>query len=409
MRGIVLVVDDHKRPRRALTTELEDAGYAVVQAGNGGEAWKLFCRHRPDVVITDLVMPRGDGLDLLQRIRVRSDVPVILFTARGSLQHAAAAFKAGADEFVASDDTNVDDLVELVERVREGHRALPEHPELETRLQGSSPAICRLRDRISALAALRTPVLVTGEPGSGRRTAIACLHELGATGGEEFVRIECERFEPGEKLPPTGAIHLADVERLSTAAQEYWRKKLAGDDGFDRRVRVLASSAAPLTGAPERPGFDAELAQVFARFAIELPPLRDRREDVPTIADTMAQRCGRDLGRRVALSPAAKQMLSTRRWPGNLNELARVIERCVAFSRRPTVRVQLVEEVLAEQETSLADIREHSLQREREMLLDAIRRSGGNVSLAARTLGRSRGALYRLIQKHGIALDGVRT
>ena len=104
MRGIVLVVDDHKRPRRALTTELEDAGYAVVQAGSGSEAWKLFCRHKPHVVITDLEMPRGDGLELLGRIRIRSDVPVILFTARGSLQHASAAFKAGADEFVASDE-----------------------------------------------------------------------------------------------------------------------------------------------------------------------------------------------------------------------------------------------------------------------------------------------------------------
>ena len=409
MRGIVLVVDDHKRPRRALTTELEDVGYAVVQAGGGSEAWKLFCRHRPDVVITDLVMPRGDGLELLSRIRVRSDVPVILFTARGSLQHAAAAFKAGADEFVASDSTGVDELVELVHRAREGRKPEPEHPELDTRLIGESPAIRRVRDRVSALAPLRTPVLVAGEPGSGRNTAVDCLHELGVTGGEEFLRIACESFEPGERLPPTGTVHLANVNRLSRDAQAYWRKKLDGDETFGRCVRILASTSEPLLPAARLGQFDTELARRFQRFAIELPPLRERPEDVPALADALVARVGRDMGRRVRLSPAAKIALSAHRWPGNCSELARVVERCVAFSRRHTVRLQLVEEVLAEQAPTLTEIREHSLLRERESLLEAIEAAGGNISLAARNLGKSRATLYRLIQKHGVALDGART
>lgn len=408
MRGIVLVVDDHKRPRRALTTELEDVGFAVVQAGSGSEAWKLFCRHRPDVVITDLVMPRGDGLELLSRIRVRSDVPVILFTARGSLQHAAAAFKAGADEFVASDAAGVDELVELVERAREGRRPEPVHPELETRLIGESAAIRQVRDRVSALAPLRTPVLVVGEPGSGRNTAAGCLHELGVTGGEEFLRIACESFEPGERLPPTGAVHLANVDRLSRDAQAYWRKKLDSNETFGKRVRILASTSQPLLAVARLGRFDTELARLFRRFAIELPPLRERPEDVPAIADALVTRIGRDMGRRVCLSPAAKSALSAHRWPGNCSELARVVERCVAFSRRYTVRLQLVEEVLSEQAPTLAEIREHSLLRERESLLEAIESAGGNISLAARNLGRSRATLYRLIEKHGIALAGTR-
>jgi DNA-binding NtrC family response regulator len=408
MRGIVLVVDDHKRPRRALTTELEDAGYAVVQAGSGSEAWKLFCRHRPDVVITDLVMPRGDGLGLLARIRARSDVPVILFTAHGSLQHAAAAFKAGADEFVASDAAGIDELVVLVKRARDGRRPEPEHPEIETRLIGRSDAIRRVRDRISALAPLRTPVLVAGEPGSGRNTGVACLHELGVTGGEEFLRIACGSFEPGIRLPPTGAVHLANVDRLSREGQAYWRKKLASSETFGTRVRVLASTREPLLAAARLGRFDAELARLFQRFVIELPTLRERPEDVPAIADALVTRIGHDMGRRVRLSPAAKMALSAHRWPGNCSELAHVLERCVAFSRRHTVRLQLVEEVLSEQAPTLAEIRDHNLLRERESLLEAIESAGGNISLAARNLGRSRATLYRLIEKHGIALAGTR-
>jgi DNA-binding NtrC family response regulator len=409
MRGIVLVVDDHKRPRKALTTELEDAGYAVVQAGSGSEAWKLFCRHRPHVVITDLVMPRGDGLELLNRIRVRSDVPVILFTARGSLQHASAAFKAGADEFVASDESSVDELVELVDRAREGRRTGPSHPEIETRLVGNSPAIGLVRERISALAPLRTPVLIVGECGSGRSTCVAALHELGVTGGEEFERIDCARFERGHRLPPTGAVYLADLHELSRDAQAYWREKLGTDENFVKRVRIFASTSESLLGLARAGQFDFDLAQLFERFAIELPALRERTQDVPDIADALAARIGAEIGRRVRLSPAAKSALADYRWPGGCTELGQVVERCVAFSRRPTVRVQLVQEVLAEREPTLSDFREARRHREREALLEAIEAAGGNVSRAARELGRSRGALYRLIEKHGIALAGART
>ncbi|MDH3213785.1 MAG: response regulator [Myxococcales bacterium] len=111
MRGTILLVDDLARPRRALAAELEDAGFAVIQAADGKEAWQRFCERQPDAVVTDMVMPRSDGLDLLSRIRTRSDVPVILFTARGSVQSAATAFKAGADDFLSSPDGSQFSLV----------------------------------------------------------------------------------------------------------------------------------------------------------------------------------------------------------------------------------------------------------------------------------------------------------
>lgn len=409
MRGIVLVVDDHARPRRALAVELEDAGYAVVQASDGREGWKLFCRHRPDVVITDLVMPRADGLELLNRIRVRSDVPVILFTARGSLQHAASAFKAGADEFVASDDAGVGGLVAMVDRVREGRRPEPSHPGLEARLLGDSPAMRRVRERVAALAPLRTPVLACGAPGSGRHSVVSALHECGVTGGEEFLRIDCAGFEPGQRLPPTGAIHLDEICALSTEAQAYWRDKLCSTDSrFRERVRTFASTSESLTERLRSGSFDRTLGELLLRFVIEIPALRDRPEDIPTIADDLVARIGAEIGRQVRLSPAAKTALAGHHWPENCSELARVLERCVAFSRGRSVRRQLVEEVLAEQEPTLSEIREKTRARERELLLQAIETAGGNVSRAARALSRSRGAVYRLIQKHGIALSASR-
>ena len=115
MRGTVLVADDQPLARRALATELKDAGFDVCEAENGAEAWERFRGRQPDVVITDMVMPRSDGLDLLSRIRAVSEVPVILFTAHGTAQTAAAAFKSGADEFICSPDVEIGDLVLVLE------------------------------------------------------------------------------------------------------------------------------------------------------------------------------------------------------------------------------------------------------------------------------------------------------
>lgn len=410
MPGVVLVVDDRARPRRALAHELADAGYAVVEAQDGAEGWRLFSQHRPDVVISDVVMPRSDGLELLNRIRASSDVPVLLFTARGSVQSAASAFKAGADDFVASSDVSVEDLVSLVDRAVAGSRSSREHADLSSRLVGASDAMRRVRERVSALAPLRTPVLVSGEPGTGRDAVVAALHELGSTAREEFAHIDCASFEAGERLPATGAIYLDGVDGLSPDAQRYWSKRVAGSPSDNLRdpVRLFASTAERLADCVRSGAFDPDLAGVLLRIVISLPSLRERAKDVPELADALVRRATARIGRQVRLSPAAKATLAAHRWTRNCADLARVLERCVAFSRGRTIRRQLVEEILAEAEPSLAGIREQHAMREREELIHAIEATGGNVSRAARKLGRSRGAVYRLIQRHGISLSGTR-
>ncbi|MEE2679846.1 MAG: response regulator [Myxococcota bacterium] len=410
MPGVVLVVDDRARPRRALAHELEDAGYTVVEAGDGTEGWQLFGQHKPDVVISDVVMPRSDGIDLLGRIRAASDVPVLLFTARGSVEGAASAFKAGADDFVASSDVSVEDLVGMVDRAMADSRPARESTEVTERLAGSSVAIRRVRDRVAALAPLRTPVLVTGEIGTGRDTVVAALHELGSTAREEFARIECAHFEPGERLPATGAVYLDGIDALSTQAQHYWRDRLArsASDNLRDPVRILASGSEQFLSSARNGAFDPELAARLLRLVIELPSLRERTEDIPDLADVMVRRATAKIGRQVRLSPAAKETLASYRWTQNCRGLARVIERSVAFSRGRTIRRQLVQEILSETEPSIAGIREQRAMREREELIQAIEASGGNVSHAARKLGRSRGSVYRLIERHGISLDGAR-
>jgi DNA-binding NtrC family response regulator len=407
MRGTVLLVDDLARPRRALAAELEDAGFEVIQAADGEEAWRRFRQRKPDVVITDLVMPRSDGLDLLGRIRSRSDVPVILFTARGSVESAASAFKAGADEFVSSPDVGVEALVELVASAAAGHRAPEAPPELEARLVGESRAMARIRERVAAMAPLRTPVLVSGEPGTGRDTVVRALHELGTTAGTELLRIGPGPPAASRELAKDGAVYLDGIEGLSPEQQSQWTAFLARAEatGFRDGPRVFASTAGPIAGPVPDLGVYQELRSTLLRFAIELPPLRAIPEDIPRIADALVAKIGAHVGRKIRLSASAREFLAAQSWPGNLRQLERLLERATAFSRGRQIRRQVVKEILAELEDSLASIREQHRTLERNRLLRAIQDTGGNITKTAERLGRSRSAVYRLIEKHGIAVS----
>jgi DNA-binding NtrC family response regulator len=407
MRGTVLVADDQPRARQALANELRDAGFDVCEADSGTEAWERFRGRRPDVVITDLVMPRSDGLDLLSRIREVSEVPVILFTAHGTPQAAAAAFKGGADEFICSPDVEIDELVGLVANAVSRTGATPAHPDLESRLVGESRAISRTRERLSGLAPLRTPVLIAGEAGSGRDTAARALHELGSSAGDELVRVDprAPRLATNRAIP--AAVYIDGIEALDAEGQAYWQKLIdeREQEAFRPRPRILASTSLPLAtlGADER--FARGVGRILLRFALELPPLADRAADVPQIAAALVERIGRSVGRQVRLSPAARAYLAEQRWPGNLVQLERVLERAVTYSRARQIRRETVADVFEELSESLDAIRQRGSLRERQELLHALEVSRGNISRTAEMLDRSRAAVYRLIEKHGIPLN----
>jgi DNA-binding NtrC family response regulator len=406
MRGSVLVVDDQLRARRLLVTELREAGFEVSEAGNGADAWDEFQRRRPDVVITDLVMPRGDGLALLRQIRAHSEVPVILFTGYGTPQTAATAFKAGADDFVCSPDLELDDLVALVTDAISGTAPASARAGLEEHFVGKGRSLARVRERLSGLAPLATPVLVAGEPGSGRDTAVRVLHECGATAGSELVRLDPRSPALERRTAPPGAVYLDGVDRFPGDAQASWARHLTASEaeGFRRRPRVFASSAVPLPELSRQEGFARGIGAALLRFAIELPPLREVSEDVPAIACALVARIGASVGRRIQLSPAAQTFLAGQRWPGNTAQLVQVLERAVGFSRGRQVRRDVVAEVCTELEESLDGIRARGAARERDALLRALQKTGGNITRTAEELNRSRPAVYRLIEKHGIPL-----
>ena len=404
MGDTVLVVDDRANLRRALANELVDAGFCVVEACDGRDAWARFRTDPPDLVITDVVMPRSDGLELVGRIRARSQVPVIVFSAQGTIEAAVAAIKGGANEFVASQDLDLENLVDLAARLlvrqagRDGTRLLAE------RLVGESPAARRTRDRLIGLASLNQPVLLTGEPGTGRDTAAHLLHELGRRRAGAMLAVRPGNALHQGDLPRRGTIYLDEIEQFSLEDQRAWHSEI------DRAARTggprfVASASPTLRRRIEEGAVDRSFGERLLRFELILPALRDRPDDVPRIARALAARSARELGRPgVSFEPSALERLRSASWPGNVAELASIVEKAVGFATSSVVRALEVDEILADFRLSVANLREQAGFEERQRLVAALEQTGGNVTRAAELLGRSRAAVYRLVEKHDVPL-----
>jgi len=257
------------------------------------------------------------------------------------------------------------------------------------------------------MAPLSIPVLLYGEPGSGRSTVASLLHALGPTSGGRLVAIDASSFAPERGVPLGSTLYLTDVERLSRRAQAWWLAGLRSPQaaGVGRPLRWLASTGDAPSIRAKTPDFDAELERLLLRFAIRVPPLRERAADLPVLVADLCARIGRSVGREgVRFSTRAVELLARGHWPGNLRELEDVIGRAIVFSPRPVIDRALVLDVIAERGESVGAMRADHAVRERERLVEQLRASGGNVTRTADALGKSRSAVYRLIEAHGIPL-----
>jgi DNA-binding NtrC family response regulator len=289
--------------------------------------------------------------------------------------------------------------------VRGGERAAL-RARLDRALIGSSAAMRRLKSQLLGLAGLPFPVLFSGESGSGRRQAARALHAIGPWPDAPLLELDAHASASRGGLPARGTVLLANADALDEEAQAYWAR-IARGRGLGPRVLATAAAAFPLRIHEE--GFEPSLGNALLRFAVQVPTLRERPSDVCEIASHFASEIARELGRpEHTLSEEALEALRSTRWPGNVAELRRVVERALAFSAGDEVSGEEIRAVLGEVRMSVAVLRERHRSEEREALLRALSEHGGNIARAAQQLGRSRAALYRLAHKHGVALQNKR-
>jgi DNA-binding NtrC family response regulator len=405
MATTILVADDQASTRAHLAGRLADAGFAVVEARDGLEAWEQFRRHDPDLVLADLRMPRCDGLELLERIRTRSAVPVIILTAYGDVPTAVRAMKGGAEEFLSFDDLDVKQLVERIRRLVRSAGVGDLAARLAQRVLGDSPALQRVRGEVEALLPLRTPIVIEGEAGTGRQHIARAIHDLGTDADAEFVHVFCSEDPTPGKLLERGTVYLDQSDLLSPQNQRLWL------GWAERAIRGQPVARMICTALPQTEGgrsarlarLRSPLAERVTRLRVTLPRLAERLEDLPALCNHFALQHARNLGRpRIELGADALEELRGHPWPGNVRELSELIERLVVFAPRSRVDAAAVADALRQARREVADFREQRDRQQYEELVGALRTTGGNLTRAADQLGISRGALRHRARKYGL-------
>ncbi len=390
----VLVVDDKELLRDSVGATLQRAGFTVLTSPDGASALATIAQRRPDVVVTDLKMPGMTGLELVEQIRVIDDaLPVVLMTAYGAVDTAVKAMKLGAFDYLTKPFEG-DELVISVKRAIEHARLLRENAVLRSasqshagdastplrtgldRLVGDSPAIRRVKQQVLAVAESHGTVLICGESGTGKEVVARAVHELSPRCQEPFLGVNCaalseslleselfghergaftgaERTRKGRfELSNRGTLLLDEISEISASVQAKLLRVLQ-ERSFERvgsslsigvDVRVVATSNRDLPTTVSRGSFRQDLFFRLNVLPIHLPPLRDRAEDVPALAEWFLAQVAAREGRPVKrFTDQALALMMAYPWPGNVRELSNICERAAVLCRLEEIDHDLIE------------------------------------------------------------------
>jgi two-component system response regulator AtoC len=435
-------VDDEPAVRFTLSEIVTELGHAAIECASGREA--LGRIHEADVVLTDLVMPGMDGLELLKSVRALDpDVPVLMLTARGSERTAVAAMKAGAWDYLQK-PSDLDAIAAVIERAIEARtlrRDARRHAVERTigrELVGESPRFRQVMRDAERVARRDVPVLLRGESGTGKELIAALIHASSPRASAPFVRFNCGAI-PGElaeaelfghaKGAFTGAhqarrgffaqadggtLLLDEVGELPLALQPKLLRVLqegeiqpVGAGRVERvDVRVIAATHRDLARDSREGRFRQDLYYRLAVVELALPSLAERRDDIPALVECFRQRYARRFGLdAVSFTPAFLDALARRDFPGNIRELENAVARVLALSTGGLIDVEALECLSPGQSSPsvmTSSLRERVAAFERGLLEEALRDARGNQSEAARRLGLTRVTLIDKLKRHGI-------
>jgi DNA-binding NtrC family response regulator len=443
----ILVVDDEKSIREFLTILLEQEGYEVVTADNVEAGKAALTADRPDLVMCDLKLPDGTGLEVLQHARTRElPTPFIIITAHTTPQHALESLRAGAAEYL-SKPFNVDDLKAILSKLLARPSADRESYEVPEFI-GSSAPIRRILDMIPRIAATPSTVLITGESGTGKELLARAIHAASANAAGPFLSVNCGALPEGlleselfghVKGAFTGAVRdhaglFVDAEggsllldevgeltppmqaKLLRVLQERRVRPVGGTREIEFHVRVLAATNRDLRSDVEEGSFREDLFYRLNVLHLHLPPLAQRSDDLPELARHFVSRtCRRfDIDEK-RLAPDAVRVLQAYSWPGNVRELENVIERTVALETSELISSGSLPEHLrgggapSADHTSLPeeglDLEEHLAMVRASLMRQALERTGGQQKKAAELLRLSYRAFRYHAEKLGLVHD----
>ena len=449
----ILIADDEKNIRSGLQIAFEDEGYDVLTAENGEIAWKLINTKSVDLVITDIRMPVMTGLDLLEKSSSAYPLlPIIVLTGHGTIETAVQACKNGAADFFTK-PIDLDHLLLTVSKCLANRKVLDENKRLTEELEkvkresgykkiiGQSEKVSRMMGVIKQVASTNANVLIQGESGVGKELVADALHNLSLRKDKPFIKVNCASLTPTlleselfghEKGAFTGAIarkkgrfELADggtlfldeigeidlstQVKLLRILQERQFERVGGEETLTVDVRVVAATNRNLAEEVKKGNFREDLYFRLNVVHIEVPPLRERKEDIPLLISHFLETLSSKNNRKVdSISAQARKALFAYSWPGNIRELQNAIEAGVVMCHGRTIELEdLPEQIKSIDNEDMLSVKlGSSLEEvEKELITRTISFCGGNKTKAATVLGIGRKTLHRKLLEYNMERD----
>jgi two-component system response regulator HydG len=442
----VLVVDDEEGIREFCVGALEDMGYRVHSAPSGRQALAVLDAGQVDIVLTDLRMPDTDGIGLIREIRQRElDADVIVMTAHATISTAVEATKLGAYDYIAKPFA-IDDLIALVESLVERRELMVDNRLLRETIEkqdgfagmmGNSAPMQRIYRFLLKVASKRCPVLITGESGTGKELVARAIHAQGPWRERPFVPVDCGALTPSLieselfghvrgaytgatqdrpgllRTAADGAIFLDEIgelplelqAKLLRVLQESEFRPVGSDARIPLRARVIAATNRNLEEAIGQKTFRGDLFYRLNVLSVQVPPLRDRKEDIAGLVQYFIARHGEAEGHIAGIAPEAVECLQNHEWPGNVRELENLVHRVLALADGPLIELHDLppgmkhSNVLRSESGTGSQLQDA----ERRAILAALDSANGHRCNAAKLLGIGKTTLYAKLKEYGIA------
>ncbi len=456
MKARILVVDDEAEIRRSVRMILEYEGYDVQEASSGPEGLALIEKEPPDLVFLDIKMPGVDGLEVLQKVKQTNEtLPVVIISGHGTVSTAVEATKLGAFDFIEKPLASERVLVTIKNaldrtRLQDENRSLKRAVDARYQMVGESPMLRQIWDAIKRAAPTNATVLLLGESGAGKELVARAIHRNSLRSRERFVQVNCAaipeelieselfghekgsftgatekqigKFEQADRgtifLDEVGDMSAKTQAKVLRVLQEGEVERLGSAKTIKVDVRVIAATNKDLEAEIEKGNFREDLYFRLSVIPIKVPPLRERREDIPALVRHFADLFSRENNRRAQrFTPAALEVMQKARWKGNVRELRNTVERLLIMTPGDTIDADdLRDAVRADTKPAAPEpgggnhvapgtLREFKELAERKFLVDKLRENAWNISKTAEIIGTPRSNLYKKLEQYGISED----
>lgn len=447
MKPLILVVDDEEGIRETLSEILQDEGCQVITASTGEEALDIFKKELPDLVLLDIWLPGMDGIDTLREIKnIKRDVPVIMISGHGTIEIAVKATKMGAFDFLEK-PLSLNRVVIAsknalaLSSLERENRDLKEDINKRWKLIGESDKMKSLRSQIEIAAKSSSRVLITGESGSGKELVARLLHGLSNRASKPFIEVNCaaipqeliesemfghekgsftgafERKKGKFELADGGTLFLDEIGDMSLQTQakvlrvietqEFQR--VGGSANIKVDVRIIAATNKDLPAEVRKGTFREDLFFRLNVIPISVPPLRERKEDIPLLVDYFIKTISEEYGQRPKnITLEAIKRLQNYQWPGNVRELRNTLERLLIMTQSAVITekdISLGDGIEMASYFSYRTLKEARDAFERDFIMKKLEENNWNVSKTAEQLDIERSNLHRKIKAYNIAQD----